>query len=93
MMEPPLESLLERVDSKFTLVSLAAARGREINSYFNQLGEALGSIVPPRVTSLSTKPLSIALEEIAEGKVTVGSRDEAAASDEDNQGGEPEAGA
>jgi DNA-directed RNA polymerase subunit omega len=70
MMDPPLESLLDRVDSKFTLVTLAAMRGRQINSYFNQLGEGLGTIVPPQVTSVSRKPLSISLEEIAEAKIT-----------------------
>ncbi len=70
MMDPPLESLLERVDSKFTLVTLAAKRGRQVNSYFNQLGEGLGTIVPPQVASLSRKPLSIALEEIAADKIT-----------------------
>jgi DNA-directed RNA polymerase subunit omega len=69
MMDPPVESLLDRVDSKFTLVSLAAKRGRQINSYFNQLGEGLGAIVPPQVTSVSRKPLSIALEEVAAGKI------------------------
>jgi DNA-directed RNA polymerase subunit omega len=70
MMDPPVESLLSRVDSKFTLVTLAARRGRQINSYFNQLGEGLGAIVPPQVTSVSRKPLSISLEEIAAGKIT-----------------------
>jgi DNA-directed RNA polymerase subunit omega len=70
MMEPPVEDLLDQVDSKFTLVSLAAMRGRQINSYFNQLGEGLGTIVPPQVTSVSRKPLSISLEEIAAGKIT-----------------------
>ena len=70
MTEPPIETLLSRVDSKFTLVSLAASRGRQINSYFNQLGEGLGTIVPPQVTSVSRKPLSIALEEVAAGKIT-----------------------
>jgi DNA-directed RNA polymerase subunit omega len=69
MMDPPVESLLDRVDSKFTLVTLAAKRGRQINSYFNQLGEGLGAIVPPQVTSVSRKPLSIALEEISAGKI------------------------
>jgi DNA-directed RNA polymerase subunit omega len=70
MMYPPIEELLEKVDSKFTLVSLSAKRGRQINSYFNQLGEGLGAIVPPQVTSVSRKPLSIALEEIAAAKIT-----------------------
>ena len=70
MMDPPIEVLLDKVDSKYTLVSLAAKRGREVNSYFNQLGEGLGSIVPPQVTSISRKPLSISLDEIAAGKIT-----------------------
>ncbi len=70
MMDPPIEELLDKVDSKFTLVTLASKRGRQINSYFNQLGEGLGAIVPPQVTSVSRKPLSIALEEIAAGKIT-----------------------
>ncbi len=69
LMHPLLENLTDRVDSKFTLVSLAAKRARQINSYFNQLGEGLGTIVPPQVTSLSRKPLSIALEEIEAGKI------------------------
>jgi DNA-directed RNA polymerase subunit omega len=67
--EPRLESLLDQVDSKFTLVTLAARRAREINDYYNHLGEGLGKIVPPQVTSVSRKPLSIALEEIEAGKI------------------------
>ena len=70
MMDPPIEDLLDKVDSKFTLVTMAAKRGRQINSYFNQLGEGLGTIVPPQVASVSRKPLSIALEEIAASKIT-----------------------
>ncbi len=69
LMQPRVEDLMDRVDSKFTLVTLAAMRAREINDYYNQLGEGLGRIVPPQVTSVSRKPLSIALEEIAEGKI------------------------
>ena len=69
LMHPLLENLTDQVDSKFTLVSLAAKRARQINSYFNQLGEGLGTIVPPQVTSLSRKPLSISLEEIEAGKI------------------------
>jgi DNA-directed RNA polymerase subunit omega len=87
MMDPPIESLLDKVDSKFTLVTLAAKRGRQINSYFNQLGEGLGAIVPPQVTSVSRKPLSIALEEVAAGKI-VFTRDEGA-----GEGAEAEASA
>lgn len=69
MMTPPIEGLLERVDSKFSLVTLAARRARNINSYFNQLGDGLGSMVPPQVSSTSRKPLSIAFEEIASDKI------------------------
>ena len=77
MMYPPIEDLLEKVDSKFTLVSLSAKRGRQINSYFSQLGEGLGAIVPPQVASVSRKPLSIALEEIAANKITFERTEEA----------------
>jgi DNA-directed RNA polymerase subunit omega len=69
MIDPPIETLLDAVDSKFTLVTLAAKRGRQVNAYFSQLGEGLGAIVPPQVASIARKPLSIALEEIAAGKV------------------------
>ena len=64
-----MEKLLENAGSKFTLVTLAAKRAREINDYYNQLGEGLGRIVPPQVTSVSRKPLSIALEEISNGDI------------------------
>ena len=69
LMQPRVEDLMHQVDSKFTLVTLSAMRAREINDYYNQLGEGLGRIVPPQVTSVSRKPLSIALEEIDAGKV------------------------
>jgi DNA-directed RNA polymerase subunit omega len=69
LMEPRMEHLLDEVGSKFTLVTLAAKRAREINDYYNQLGEGLGKIVPPQVTSVSRKPLTISLEEIDAGKI------------------------
>jgi DNA-directed RNA polymerase subunit omega len=64
-----MEHLLDEVGSKFTLVTLAAKRAREINDYYNQLGEGLGKIVPPQVTSVSRKPLTISMEEIEAGKI------------------------
>ena len=70
MMTPPIEDLVGQVDSRFTLVTLAAKRARQINSYFNQLGEGLGTLVPPQVTSTARKPLSISFEEIAAAKIT-----------------------
>jgi DNA-directed RNA polymerase subunit omega len=79
MIEPTIDTLLERVDSKYTLVVLSARRAREINSYYNQLGEGRGEFVPPLVETggLRNKPLSIALEEIAEDKVTFDRPDQA----------------
>lgn len=70
LMDPPIEGLLDKVDSKFTLVALGAARARQVNAYYNSLGEGLGRVVPPQVTSVSGKPLSIAFEEISAGKAT-----------------------
>ena len=69
MIEPKTDELLDRVDSRYSLVILAAKRAREINSYYSQLGEGRGEFVPPLVESLGSKPLAIALQEIAEGKV------------------------
>src|SRR5436190_16316463 len=69
MMNPPIEILLDAADSKFRLVTLGSKRARQINSYFGQLGEGLGAIVPPQVTSHARKPLSIAFEEVAAGKI------------------------
>ena len=69
MMSPQVEDLMERVGSKFGLCTLASTRAREINAYFAQLGEALGAMVPPQVTSVARKPLSIAFEEIAADKI------------------------
>ena len=69
MMNPMVEDLLDRSGSKFRLVALSARRARQINSYFNHLGQGLGSAVPPQVTSVARKPLTIAFEEIAADKI------------------------
>src|SRR3954464_2535168 len=86
MMNPKIEDLLEAAGSKFRLVTLGARRARQINSYFGQLGEGLGAIIPPQVTSVARKPLSIAFEEIAAGKIVPIDRDPEA--DEDTAAGE-----
>jgi DNA-directed RNA polymerase subunit omega len=72
VIEPKIETLLDDVDSKYTLVILAAKRGRQINSYFSQLGEGVAEHTPPQVPlnpDRAPKALSIALQEIAEGKI------------------------
>jgi DNA-directed RNA polymerase subunit omega len=73
MIEPKIELLLETADSKYTLVSLAAKRSRQINAYFSQLGEGVSEFTPPQVAlnpERAPKPLSIALQEIADGYVS-----------------------
>ncbi len=69
MVNPGIEDLLGRVESKFGLVTLGARRARHINAYFNQLGEGLGHMVPPQVSSVSRKPLTIGFEEISADKI------------------------
>ncbi len=67
-----IDDLMDATSSKFHLTILAAKRAREINSYYQQLGEGTGRLVPPLVTAESNKPLTIALEEIAQGKIEEG---------------------
>lgn len=59
---------------------LAAKRAREINNYYHSLGEGLGQYVRPLVENVdSNKPLSIAMEEIAQDKIVAQYGDEARA--------------
>lgn len=65
---PPVDELLDQVDSKYRLVLFAAKRARQINAYYSQLGEGLLENVGPMVSANpEEKPLSIALREIREG--------------------------
>lgn len=67
-----IDDLLARVDSKYTLVHFAAMRAREINNYYHSLGEGMGQYVRPLVEQVdSNKPLSIAMEEIAQDKLII----------------------
>ncbi len=62
---PPIDELLQRASSKYALVIYAAKRARQINDYYNQLGEGILEYVGPLVEpGLQEKPLSIALREI-----------------------------
>jgi DNA-directed RNA polymerase subunit omega len=70
LVDPPIETLLAKVgDSRFTLVAVASIRAREINEYYNGLGQGHGQLIPPQVTSLSNKSLSIAMEELFQGNL------------------------
>jgi DNA-directed RNA polymerase subunit omega len=68
---PPIDELLEKVESKYSLVLYSAKRARQINAYYSQLGEGLLEYVGPLVdTHVQEKPLSIALREINAGLLT-----------------------
>ncbi len=68
---PPIDEMLEKVDSKYGLVLYSAKRARQINAYYAQLGEGLLEYVGPLVpTHVQEKPLSIAMREINEGLLT-----------------------
>ena len=68
---PPIDELLERADSKYSLVLYSAKRARQINAYYAQLQEGLLEYVGPLVESeVHEKPLSISLREINKGLLT-----------------------
>jgi DNA-directed RNA polymerase subunit omega len=68
---PPIDDLLDIVDSKYSLVIMAAKRARQINAYYSQLGEGLLEYVGPLVeTHVQEKPLSVALREIRDQLLT-----------------------
>ena len=68
---PPIDELLTHADSKYSLVLYSAKRARQINAYYAQLQEGLLEHVGPLVDSeVYDKPLSIALREINENKLT-----------------------
>lgn len=67
IINPPIDSVMEKSDSKYALVLFAAKRARQINAYYAQLHEGLFEYVGPLVdTKLNEKPLSISLREIDE---------------------------
>jgi DNA-directed RNA polymerase subunit omega len=62
---PPIDELLDRASNKYALVIYAAKRARQINDYYNQLGDGILEYVGPLVEpGLQEKPLSIAMREI-----------------------------
>ena len=76
MIHPRIDELLDTenggVDSRYALVIVAAKRARQINNYHHQLGEGtFDDFPPPLVQSRSKNYLTMALEEIAEGKILI----------------------
>ena len=69
MIHPRIDELMDQVDSRYALVIVAAKRARQINNYHHQLGEGTFDEFPPLVESRSKNYLTMALEEISEGKL------------------------
>jgi DNA-directed RNA polymerase subunit omega len=71
VINPPIDDLLSKVDSKYTLCIIAAKRSRQINDMTHGLrDQALLSMPTSQLADLmKKKPLSKALEEIANGDV------------------------
>ena len=70
MISPRVDKLLDNVDSPYASVIVAAKRARQINSYYHNLGEGTFEEVPPPMVDTGSKNyLTIALEEVASGKI------------------------
>jgi DNA-directed RNA polymerase subunit omega len=70
MIQPRIDTLLDNVNERYALVIVAAKRARQINNYHHQLGEGtFDDFAPPLVESRSKNYLTMALEEISEGKI------------------------
>ena len=69
--EPRIDHLLENVDTNYASVMVAAKRARQINSYYRNIAEGAYDDVfaPPMVESRSKNYLTLALEEVAAGKL------------------------
>lgn len=65
MLYPSMSSLLEKINSRYLLVNAIAFRSRKIAAEAEENGDIL-----------EKKPVSIAIDEIAEGKYTVKVRKE-----------------
>ncbi len=70
VISPRIDKLLDNVDSNYASVIVAAKRARQINSYYQSLGEGtFDEFPPPMVETASKNYLTIALEEIQAGKI------------------------
>jgi len=65
MLYPSMAELLEKVDSRYMLVNVIAKRAREISSEAEETKDFLDE-----------KSVSLAIKEIADGRITVGKRDD-----------------
>lgn len=65
MLYPPMAQLLKHVDSRYLLVNVVARRARQISIEAEQNG-----------VSLTQKPVTMAIQEVADGALTATVKDE-----------------
>ena len=65
MLYPPFADMLEKVDGRYVLVNVDAKRARQIAQEANEFGE-----------DLPEKPVTMAIREVADGKLTATIKDE-----------------
>jgi len=72
VINPPIDDLLAKVDSKYTLCIISARRARQINDMIHGVrDQALLTMPTSEIAKLtSTKPLSLALDEISSTDVS-----------------------
>ena len=70
IIDPPIDELLDKLDSKYQLVIVASKRARQINDYYQERAEGTVVTAGPLVEStIDEKALTIAMREINEGLV------------------------
>lgn len=65
MLYPPMSDLLKNIDSRYLLVNVVAHRARQISIEAEKEGR-----------SLEEKPVTLALREVADGRLTASVKDE-----------------
>ena len=73
IIDPPIDELLTKVDSKYGLVIFASKRARQIKDYYADLheGSLFDNVGPLVESSIDDKPLSVALREVNEDKLRI----------------------
>ncbi len=71
IVNPAIDSLMSKVNSKYELVIFASKRARQINDYYSALheGSLFNNVGPLVETTVDEKPLTIAMHEIDQGKL------------------------
>lgn len=73
IINPPIDELLEKVDSKYQLVIFASKRARQINDYYTDIheGSMFDNVGPLVDSTIEDKSLSVALHEIHQDKLVL----------------------